>query len=124
MIALTQLVLGNNFFITNSKTANDFAAAEGNGEPDFNDLPTDNETAITANFSFYPNPANKQLFVDLPQNNEAKMYEIFNTTGELVSSGSLSSLVGLNTLDIKHLVDGLYLLRINGYKGQTFIVKQ
>jgi hypothetical protein len=84
------------------------------------------EVAGTENalFSFYPNPASKQLFVNMPEVNTAKYFEIFNTTGALVSCGNLNNVNGLNTLDIKQLADGLYLLKINGYKGQSFIVKQ
>jgi hypothetical protein len=75
-------------------------------------------------FSFYPNPASKQLFVNLPEDNKTKYFEIYNTTGAMVSYGNLNNVNGLNTLDIKQLADGLYLLKINGYKGQSFIVKQ
>jgi hypothetical protein len=81
----------------------------------------DNQNAL---FSFYPNPASKQLFVNMPEVNTAKYFEIFNTTGALVSYGNLNNVNGLNALDIKQLADGLYLLKINGYKGQSFLVKQ
>jgi hypothetical protein len=60
----------------------------------------------------------------LPEDNKTKYFEIYNTTGALVSYGNLNNVNGLNTLDIKQLADGLYLLKINGYKGQSFIVKQ
>jgi hypothetical protein len=110
--------------ISNARLGKFIEAWEGNGEPDFSDLPNESETGFITNFSFYPNPASKQLFVTLPTDNKSGSYEIFNATGTLVSSGNLNNVVGLNTVDIKQLADGLYLLKINGYKGQSFIVKQ
>ena len=52
------------------------------------------------------------------------IYSYCHFTRNALMDGNLNNVNGLNNIDIKQLADGLYLLKINGYKGQSFIVKQ
>lgn len=58
----------------------------------------------------YPNPSSGIFTIET---NEAQShYEVYDATGKLVLSGKNSSL--RSTVDLSHLPDGTYLLKVNG----------
>lgn len=68
---------------------------------------------ITANtFQVYPNPSYSDLTI-LNSFNGVTAYSILDLTGKTIQSGELVS--GLNTINLKALNAGVYLINVNGY---------
>ena len=72
-------------------------------------------------FAFvYPNPSNGNVHILLPESgNITFSYSVYNITGQLLQSGTLSG-VGdkiFASLDLSHLQQGIYLMRLSGGKN-------
>ena len=67
-------------------------------------------------FSVYPNPADRELHLQLPvtEDSGAGVVQVFNTNGQLVIEKRLSDLTKANTLKLDGLVQGTYLIRYDG----------
>ncbi|MEJ6792186.1 MAG: T9SS type A sorting domain-containing protein [Lacinutrix sp.] len=59
----------------------------------------------------YPNPANQELNIKLSSNSSNLDYVIYNVIGGFVKKGELNSM--LNTLDIKGVASGIYVVRMS-----------
>lgn len=80
------------------------------------DIPSPSEQILV--WSMYPNPANSQLTVSLPlENNPVSRIEVLDMLGTRIVGTPAT--VGLTTLDIDMLPSGVYLCRIVGKSGQT-----
>ena len=76
------------------------------------------------NFEMYPNPASDVLTVQLPTGTEKAEVSVFDYTGRLVSSKTISS--NDSTLDVQNISKGIYIIRVatNSKIGvQRFIKK-
>jgi para-nitrobenzyl esterase len=63
------------------------------------------------NLLVYPNPANSTLFI---ASNDLKQIEVYNMTGELVSTE-----FNTNRMEVSHLPNGLYVFRLTTSTGKT-----
>ena len=75
-------------------------------------------------FEMYPNPASDVLTVQLPTGTEKAEVSVFDYTGRLVSSKTISS--NNSTLDVQNISKGIYIIRVatNSKIGvQRFIKK-
>ena len=75
-------------------------------------------------FEMYPNPASDVLTVQLPTGTEKAEVSVFDYTGRLVSSKTISS--NDSTLDVQNISKGIYIIRVatNSKIGvQRFIKK-
>ncbi len=91
----------------------------GYGIPDFEaalgELLTVDSNAFAKILTVYPNPAQNQAFVNIPENAERLQVEIFTMLGQRVASKTLAE--SDFSLPIRHLQSGMYLIRIqNGTK--------
>lgn len=68
-------------------------------------------------FSFYPNPANEVLNVELENLNEAVTVSIINALREEVLIGKEA--IQHSTFNIQHLTSGVYFIKIESKKGTT-----
>lgn len=79
---------------------------------------TSGSTGITGNkvleYSFYPNPAEDFIRIDGIKTNGNK-FQLFSTTGLLVSEGALESKINLSNLP-----SGIYLFNIVNVRGEIF----
>jgi hypothetical protein len=62
------------------------------------------QESLTSTFALYPNPAQNNLFLDVPY---ATHFMIFDYLGQLLMKD-----IYVNTIDISHLSNGLYVLKI------------
>lgn len=62
-------------------------------------------------FSISPNPVKDILNIKL-ETTEAASYQVFDTTGQLLLSGTLNN--GAANVDVSHLANGLYLVKVTG----------
>ncbi len=63
---------------------------------------------INAGLNVYPNPADSELFLELPDNNELVQVEIFSVSGELFYSSEFTNLIHIN---VKQLPSGVYFIK-------------
>jgi hypothetical protein len=72
-------------------------------------------------FTFvYPNPSHGNVHILLPESgNTTFSYSIYTISGQLLESGSLDGVGDKNfvPLDLSHLVQGIYLMRLTGGKN-------
>ncbi len=69
------------------------------------------EHQFTANnLLVYPNPSSNLLFVKLKLKSENASYKIYNTMGQVVNSGQLSS--EINSINISSLTTGFYVIEL------------
>ncbi len=68
-------------------------------------------------FQIYPNPA--QDYLSFAQDLKGAKVTVTNTMGQVVLTQNLTE----NTIDTRVFQAGLYLMRVEGYKTQTFIVQ-
>ena len=66
----------------------------------------------------YPNPASNVLSVSLPHN-EAVDVQLFNMTGQLLMTKSIS---GTSTLDISSLPQGVYVVKVGAMQACRVVV--
>ncbi len=87
-----------------------------------------NKSTAKTTFTLYPNPAKDALFIDCNFDGKAKV-EVLNMLGQLMYQSQQvmhADAAHLNQIDIAHLPDGIYLIRIDheGKKmSQSFIKK-
>lgn len=68
----------------------------------------------------YPNPAQKNIHVDLPTDFKPGSYEIFDASGRIVDVISLAS--GKNSIDVQHLSAGTYHLMLGDWGRKTIVI--
>lgn len=84
-------------------------------------LTTNNQDLVPASqFSIHPNPFADRFFIDCPQSGPFH-YELYNLKGELLQKDSLQA--ARNSLEVSHLPEGVYLLKIVG-EGEECLVKK
>ena len=76
----------------------------------------------TGGFSFYPNPTNGKLSIQGEINKLGNQIDIFDLTGRLVSKFTVSRLP--TTLNLNNLSNGLYIVRMRGFKSKLRILKE
>jgi len=71
--------------------------------------------ATAEKMTIYPNPTNGQLRVsgDILDNKDREIW-IYNVVGQVVFTSQLSNLSPETTIDISHLANGLYFLKVGG----------
>ncbi len=74
---------------------------------------------VPENISIYPNPVNQNLQIENAQPNT--QYEICNLVGELQQQGNLKQ--GNNTIALKHLPLGMYMLVLTDDEGRKIVKK-
>jgi hypothetical protein len=82
------------------------------------DRPTENNE-----FSIYPNPTSDLLYINIPEHlvGHSAGIQCFDMAGRQVSSTKVDQLKTENTLDLNHLSQGLYLIKIETKNGiKTF----
>lgn len=72
--------------------------------------------------SIYPNPANNQLNIKIPFRFYEAKYRIINEFGIELLSGKLMN--NNSKIDISNLKEGVYILNINNYVEQTFLIQK
>jgi hypothetical protein len=80
---------------------------------------TENESA--SHFSFYPNPATNKLHLEIPNLTHSQQAEIYDAQGKLVFTQSIRT--EITTLDIRYLMQGNYILKINNERMSFTVVK-
>lgn len=78
------------------------------------DVEENNETTFTV----YPNPSNGSLYIDSAATQE---YLIINVIGQTVHSGMIAD--EHQQIEISHLPNGIYFLKIGGYSQKLIIRK-
>jgi ASPIC and UnbV/Secretion system C-terminal sorting domain/FG-GAP-like repeat len=73
----------------------------------------------TSEFSIYPNPATDILNISFKNSNEIKSAQIIDINGKLISNVKVNN----NTIDIKSLAKGTYVLVIKNNDGKQFSEK-
>lgn len=79
-----------------------------------------NEEKIEDNFSFYPNPAKDFITLNVKEITPLNNISISNTLGEIVYDEIISNIN--NQVNISHLQNGLYFMKINQGKTQKLQV--
>lgn len=83
---------------------------------------TGNVVTVGDDIKVYPNPAHNVIQIAQKSGTEMEAYEILSLTGKKLASGSLDQ---KTEIDINNLTPGMYLLHLNGERGDvtTRIVK-
>ena len=77
------------------------------------------EESSTSNlYSIFPNPAQNQITIQIPNDSKETRYSISNCLGNSILTGELS--YGKTTIDVSNLSDGLYLIQIGVGRQQSF----
>lgn len=116
-------------FETNPNFSLEVEVADGMGATaigviaiELNDLDEQEPLSMNVNedmYSIYPNPANRELFVNIHKPNTSTAITIHDLSGQIVFKGIANS--GINNIDISAMVIGTYIVKIG---EQTFkIVK-
>ncbi len=88
------------------------------------DAPSDINVAVREGkdppFRLWPNPTTGDIMVNLGYANGPFAYRIFDIAGSLVTSGKNEDLEEVSFLDLAHLANGTYLLRIDQGNVQWF----
>ncbi|WP_157496544.1 T9SS type A sorting domain-containing protein, partial [Flavobacterium gelidilacus] len=77
-----------------------------------------NEFEKEQGLSFYPNPVNDILTIDIKENSN---YSLYNLQGRTIKQGNLSS--SQNTIDCSLLVSGCYMLHVEDSNNNKQVVK-
>lgn len=75
----------------------------------------DHAEQAASRFAVYPNPASRQLKLELPETKisaEGRL-QVFNTTGQLLLDKRVTELTTENELNVEHLPQGAYLIRFD-----------
>jgi len=67
-----------------------------------------------SNLSIYPNPAQNELKIGLPNNEKLSSISVYDSTGSLILKNSTT--IANNTLDISSLNSGIYILKVQGLR--------
>ena len=78
-----------------------------------NEIVDDIQEIPQFDFTFYPNPVLDILYIE---NNKLEKYNLINTAGKTIKSGSM-----VNTLDLSDVPNGMYLLRLGEFKFQKVL---
>ena len=62
----------------------------------------------TEHFKVYPNPADSELFLELPDNNELVHVDIFSSSGALFYSSEFTNSINI---DVKQWPSGIYFIK-------------
>jgi len=81
-----------------------------------------NEEKIQASVVIAPNPSAGRYSVMMPQDEHVSGYEILNANGSLVMKKTLNMSKQFS-IDITHLPNGLYLLKVTNQSGRQEICK-
>ena len=73
----------------------------------------ENAPLVSNDLRIYPNPAKDQCFIQLPENSDVAVVNIFDVSGKLVLSKNLNQLNSTYSLEIQSLSEGMYLIEIN-----------
>ncbi len=88
----------------------------------------DENSSVAIDFSMFPNPSNGELYLNLneKQINKNLAISVKDLLGRTVHSESLYSNMHVNDLNLKHLLDGVYLVEIeqNGQKTSQKLIIQ
>jgi len=86
-------------------------------------MTTEISSVQTKALSFYPNPVSDELTIEIKGNNEKRIFEIVNATGQVVFKGDL---VAKTTVPTRNFTPGVYLLKLKNDKSFEFkkIVKE
>ncbi len=79
---------------------------------------TNNGESITTNFSFYPNPFLRSLFIEMPVARPVTL-KVFDVSGSLVYEKSLTN--GRNLITLEQLPSGTYRFSIGDYFNETVV---
>ena len=79
----------------------------------FYNVTVDINPVKTGLVSFYPNPANSILNLEISEN-AASQCQIYNSNGQLISTYLLKQ--GNNTINVSNLIAGLYIIKIQTQK--------
>jgi len=74
-------------------------------------------TKTDKNIKVYPNPTTGQLIIapsNSPSGGEQPTIEIYDVVGQVVFTSAVSALSPETTIDISHLANGLYFLKVDG----------
>ncbi len=77
-----------------------------------------NENEAKPSVSVFPNPANSIITVELFSKEDIKNIDVIDLTGKLVISTTF-----VNTLDVSHLKNGMYVMRITDEKNRQVITR-
>jgi len=66
------------------------------------------------NMSIYPNPAQNELKIGLPNNEKLISVSVYDSTGSIILKNTTTS--ANNTLDISSLNSGIYILKVQGLR--------
>jgi hypothetical protein len=83
------------------------------------------QSAVSQEFSVYPNPAKEMITMEFTNNNGEQMsYEIVNALGQPVLRSNLGNQTGLSkaSINISHLESGIYFVKLNN--GSNHSVKK
>jgi hypothetical protein len=81
------------------------------------DTPQSIQEQALSDFGIYPNPT--QGYLSFAKNLNGNNVILYNTLGQVVMNQTIAS----NRLELHNLQPGIYLLRADGYKTQTFMVQ-
>jgi hypothetical protein len=74
---------------------------------------------FNSNFSIYPNPVSSKLHITSKSKTN---YIIYSLVGIEMLKGEIESTE--NTVDIEHLVPGIYIIKLNGIGSQRFVISK
>ena len=78
------------------------------------------EEHINSDIRVYPNPANDVIYIEGNMGDVTQVF-IYDLAGKMVSTAELSS--SATTINISHLSQGFYILKIEGKEGGSYGVK-
>lgn len=78
----------------------------------FDNSDIENPIAEQNNLKLFPNPAQQEIYFDLPTNNQSDILEIYSTNGAIIYKQKVQT--GINKINIESLPAGMYLVRIRG----------
>ncbi len=76
------------------------------------------EKEIAADVRIYPNPAMDHLCIETPEHIILANYSMYDFWGKVIMQGSLGS--GQKMIDVNHLPQGIYLIRLSGQTDMSF----
>jgi ligand-binding sensor domain-containing protein len=74
------------------------------------------------NLKIFPNPAQQEIYFDLPTNTQSDILEIYSTNGAVIYQQKVQA--GTNKINIESLPVGMYLVRIRGANLYGKFVKE
>lgn len=84
------------------------------------ELSVEDLTQKTPVFTFWPNPTSDYVHVQMGDDIHDYSYQLFNLNGQLLQGGRLDN---QTDIDVRHLVSGIYLLKVENDQHQTQTTK-